>query len=129
MAFDVSLPVSGREAFALGPEEKLGKSWPQTRLVRLSHLGDNNLHIGVTAGLDTLRQKSAICEMVYGAVVAVGGSVSAEHSIRTEQLDWLAKGKSSGQPAIMRAVLQMLDSLGILNLYKVLSVSPQTATS
>ena len=129
LAFDVSLPVSGMEAFAQGLEEKLGKTWPQARLVRFGHLGDNNLHIGVTVGSDTALLKSAICDLVYCAVLALGGAVSAEHGIGTEKLAWMASGKSTGELAIMFAVRQMLDPLGILNPNKVLSVSPQTATS
>ena len=124
LAFDVSLPVSSMEAFAQEVEEMLRQTWPQTRLARFGHLGDNNLHLGISVGPETLQNKIPICDMVYSKVTAFEGSVSAEHGIGADKLAWMANGKSPTELAMMWAVRQMLDPSGILNPGKVSLMPP-----
>jgi FAD/FMN-containing dehydrogenase len=53
--------------------------------------------------------------LVYDAVVAHGGSISAEHGIGSLKRAELAQRKSAVALAMMRALKQALDPQGVLN--------------
>ena len=74
---------------------------PGVRLVNFGHLGDGNLHYNVQApvGVDAaafLREREhEINAIVYDAVAAHGGSISAEHGIGALKRDELAQYKDA----------------------------------
>ncbi len=96
------------------------------RLVNFGHLGDGNLHYNVQApeGADAaafLREEEhAVNAVVFDAVVASGGSISAEHGIGELKRDELALRKDPTALAMMRAVKRALDPQGLLNPGRVL---------
>jgi len=85
------------------------------RTVTFGHLGDNNIHIGVTIGPDTLDAKSRIEETVYGILGGFQGSISAEHGIGQHKRVLLARHKSVGEMDAMRRIKTALDPAGLLN--------------
>ena len=100
--------------------------FPGSRLVDFGHLGDGNLHYNVQApdGVDAaafLRaHEHAINTIVYDAVGAAGGSISAEHGIGALKRDELAARKSPVALRLMRAIKQALDPHGLMNPGRVL---------
>ena len=66
------------------------------------------------------RFEARINEIVYDAVVARGGSISAEHGIGTFKRDELAARKSPVALDMMRAIKNALDPAGVLNPGRVL---------
>ncbi|HEV7912814.1 MAG TPA: FAD-binding oxidoreductase, partial [Albitalea sp.] len=84
---DISLPVSRIPAFVAATDAALVSAFPGVRLVDFGHLGDGNLHYNVQAAegapaSDFLRDHEAeVNRLVYDAVTAHGGSISAEHGI------------------------------------------------
>jgi len=118
---DIALPVSRVAAFVAATDAALQRRWPGVRLVDFGHLGDGNLHYNVQAPPDTpadvfLRELEApINTLVYDAVMAHGGSISAEHGIGALKRDKLAQLKSPVALATMRAIKQALDPMGRLN--------------
>ena len=94
--------------------------------MNFGHLGDGNLHYNVQApeGIDGaafLRdEEHAVNAVVFDAVVAEGGSISAEHGIGALKRDELAQRKDPTALAMMRAVKQALDPQGLLNPGRVL---------
>ena len=118
---DISLPVSAIVGFVAATDAALDKAFPGVRLVNFGHLGDGNLHYNVQApagqpAAHFLRDcEAAVNALVYDAVCALGGSISAEHGIGTLKRDELAKRKSPVALQLMRAIKQALDPAGRMN--------------
>jgi FAD/FMN-containing dehydrogenase len=118
---DIALPLSAIPQFVERTDRALVDAFPGVTLIDFGHLGDGNLHYNVQApgGVEAkafLRQnESAVNAIVYDAVAAFGGSISAEHGIGALKRDDLAARKSPVALALMRSVKQALDPQGILN--------------
>jgi FAD/FMN-containing dehydrogenase len=118
---DIALPVSAIPAFVAETDAVLQAAYPGVRLVNFGHLGDGNLHYNVQApaGLPPqiflAEHEHAVNAIVYDAVVARGGSISAEHGIGALKRDELARRKSRVALAMMRAIKRALDPQGTLN--------------
>ena len=118
---DIALPISAIAAFVDSTDAALRQAFPGVRLVNFGHLGDGNLHYNVQPpdGADAnafLREhEHAVNTLVYDAVGAFAGSISAEHGIGALKRDELALRKSPVALALMRAIKQALDPRGLLN--------------
>ena len=118
---DISVPVSRIPTFVAHTDAALAHAFPGARLVNFGHLGDGNLHYNVqapagTAAADFLRaHEAAVNELVYDAVAAHGGSISAEHGIGALKLDELTRRKPAVALDLMRAVKRALDPENRLN--------------
>ena len=122
---DISLPISRIADFIEHTDAALARAFSAIRMVTFGHLGDGNLHYNVSppggvADADFLAQQPAINRLVHDAVVARGGSISAEHGIGQLKRDELARYKSASELAMMRAIKAALDPRGIMNPGKVL---------
>ena len=87
------------------------------------HAGDGNLHPtfvwerGDAAAAD---RAQAACEELYGAAIELGGTVTGEHGIGAVRRPFLEAQAGADAVAVMRAIKDALDPLGILNPGKVL---------
>jgi FAD/FMN-containing dehydrogenase len=123
---DIALPVSAIAAFVSSTDAALAQAFPGMRLVNFGHLGDGNLHYNVQAPegepaqafMD--RHEHAVNTLVYDAVGALGGSISAEHGVGALKRDELAARKPAVALQMMRAIKQALDPHGRLNPGRVL---------
>jgi len=118
---DVSVPVSRIAAFVASTDAALHRQFPGISIVNFGHLGDGNLHYNVQPpnGSDLpafLREhEAAVNALVYDAVTAHGGSISAEHGIGALKRDALVEHKSAVALDLMRAIKSALDPKGIMN--------------
>jgi FAD/FMN-containing dehydrogenase len=118
---DIALPVSRIPAFCAATGAALERAVPGMRLVNFGHLGDGNLHYNVQApeGQDAaafLREREhEINAIVYDAVAAHGGSISAEHGVGQLKRDELPRYKDATALALMRSVKSALDPRGVFN--------------
>ncbi len=123
---DISLPISAIPAFVASTDAALQQAFPGARLVNFGHLGDGNLHYNVQApatgdAAAFLRDcESAVNALVFDAVAAHGGSISAEHGIGALKRKALAERKSPVALQMMRAIKQALDPQGLMNPGRVL---------
>ena len=123
---DIALPVSRIPAFVAATDAALAIAFPGVRMVDFGHLGDGNLHYNVQApegvdAADFLRaREAAINHIVYDAVLAQGGSISAEHGIGQLKREELAERKSPVALGLMRAIKKALDPQGLMNPGRVL---------
>jgi FAD/FMN-containing dehydrogenase len=123
---DIAVPISRIAGFVAATDAALERAIPGVRLVDFGHLGDGNLHYNVQApeGGDAaafLREREAqVNAIVYDAVVAHGGSISAEHGVGALKREELALRKSPVALGLMRAIKQALDPAGLLNPGRVL---------
>jgi len=118
---DIALPVSRIAAFCAATDAALMRAVPGVRLVNFGHLGDGNLHYNVQApeGQEPaafLRDREdEVNAIVYDAVAAHAGSISAEHGVGALKRDMLPRYKEATALALMRSVKAALDPLGLLN--------------
>ncbi len=118
---DISIPVSRIPEFVAATDAALQVAHPGTRSVNFGHLGDGNLHYNLQAPVDVdgatfLReQEHAVNTLVYDAVMAHGGSISAEHGVGSLKRDELAQRKSPVALQLMRAIKRALDPQGLMN--------------
>ena len=118
---DISLPISAIPAFCAATEVELQALVPGARLVNFGHLGDGNLHFNVQApeGADPIRflreREPAVNALVYAAVQAHGGSISAEHGIGQLKREELAARKDPVALQLMRQIKKALDPQGLMN--------------
>jgi FAD/FMN-containing dehydrogenase len=118
---DISLPVSAIPAFVASTDTLLTREIEGVRIVNFGHLGDGNLHYNVQSpkGSDNKlflqTQEDRVNTLVYEAVTALGGSISAEHGVGSLKVDSLPHYKDPVALALMRQVKQALDPQGLLN--------------
>ncbi len=123
---DIALPISAVAEFVAATDAALTQAFPGVRLVDFGHLGDGNLHYNVQgpsgSGADFVaRFEKDINALVYDAVVARGGSISAEHGIGEVKREELVARKSPVALDMMRAIKRALDPAGVLNPGRVLT--------
>jgi len=118
---DISVPISRIPEFVEHATQVLNDKVPGMRLVNFGHLGDGNLHFNVQApeGVDAKQfldeREHEVNHIVYDAVAAFGGSISAEHGIGTLKVDTLPQYQSPVALSLMRAVKAALDPQNIMN--------------
>jgi FAD/FMN-containing dehydrogenase len=124
---DISVPVSRIPLFIEAAGEKLAAALPGVRAVVFGHAGDGNLHYNLSfpdAGENA--QLLADCEsanaLVYETVLALAGSISAEHGIGQLKRSLLEQHKGIVEMDLMRAVKHAFDPQGLMNPGKLFSV-------
>ncbi len=118
---DISVPVSRIPAFVASTDAALAEAFTGIRMVNFGHLGDGNLHYNVQAPARTdsasflADNEKAVNRLVYAAVAAHGGSISAEHGIGTLKRDSLLQYKSPVAIKLMRKIKRSLDPDNLFN--------------
>jgi FAD/FMN-containing dehydrogenase len=125
---DISVPISRIPEFVAHAQALLAGEIAGVRVVNFGHLGDGNLHYNVQApvGGDSKlflkTQEARVNSLVYEAVRAFGGSISAEHGVGGLKVGELEHHKSPVALEMMRAIKRALDPQGTLNPGRVLRV-------
>lgn len=117
---DIALPVAAVPGFMGETQAAIAALCVGARVFAFGHLGDGNLHYNVRApegaGTEWLAANgAAITTLVHDRVVALGGSISAEHGIGAFRADEWVRVGDPAKLAAMRAVKHALDPLGIMN--------------
>ncbi|NBU87959.1 MAG: FAD-binding oxidoreductase [Betaproteobacteria bacterium] len=118
---DISLPISAIPDFVQSTDAQLLTRFPGARLVNFGHLGDGNLHYNVQAppGHEAAsflaHHEAEINRVVYDAVQAMGGSISAEHGIGWLKREELQLRKSKVALSMMHAIKGALDPQNLMN--------------
>lgn len=119
--YDVSLPIRDMAGYVACVKANVTRRWPQGQCYTIGHVADGNLHFFVAPHeRGEFHQDSDEC--VYGPLAKVGGSVSAEHGIGKEKLQWLRHSRSKEEIELMRTLKHSLDPRNILNPGRVLTL-------
>ncbi len=92
-------------------------------IATFGHVGDGNLHPNIILDRDDPQGEARLkraTDALYLEAIALGGTVTAEHGIGLSRRDFLVRQRGPGAVAMMRAIKDALDPLGILNPGKVL---------
>jgi len=125
IAFDVSLSIQQMEEYVEDVRARLNDKWENARMVVFGHLGDGNIHLGLSVGSLEPKVVHAVENIVYGALRRRGGVISAEHGIGLDKRDYLAHSRSTEEIALMRTIKMAIDPKNILNPGKILGISNQ----
>lgn len=125
---DVSLPTSAIPTFVATCNEMLRKKYPGIRIINYGHLGDGNLHYNV-AGPSSAETESffvnrskEIQALVYQEVEKLNGSISAEHGVGQQKVDYLKGHRGEVALNVMQAIKRALDPNNLMNPGKVISL-------
>jgi FAD/FMN-containing dehydrogenase len=116
---DVSVPVSKTPELIERAGRALQAAFPESRPFIFGHVGDGNLHYNIGPE-SLLNRRAEVNRIVYDAVGALGGSISAEHGLGQLKRDEIRQHKSPVELGLMRTLKQALDPQGLMNPGKVL---------
>ncbi len=122
---DISVPISAIGRFVEQTNAALDARFPGIRMVVFGHLGDGNLHYNVSTGpalpgATLMAAEPVINGIVYDAVHAAGGSISAEHGLGQLKVEENRHYKSPVELSLMASLKRALDPQGLMNPGKVL---------
>lgn len=117
--YDISLPIRDMAAYVEAVETRVNKQWSGAMCITLGHMADGNLHFFVAPG-EQGDHHHASNKCVYEPLRQYGGSVSAEHGIGLEKINWLPHSRSAEEIELMRTMKRTLDPKNILNPGRVL---------
>lgn len=117
--YDVSLAIRDMDAYVSEVKRRLSKAYPEHHCFTLGHIGDGNIHFAIAVGDGGAEHHHRVNLCVYEPLQSIGGSVSAEHGIGTEKVQYLPLSRSQAEIALMKHLKQALDPKGILNPGKV----------
>lgn len=122
LQYDISVPVAKMPAFMIEAAQAAEQAFPGTTASSFGHLGDGNVHFHVRAPKGTgdgpawiAAEGQAINAFVHDAVVAAGGSISAEHGIGQMKRAELGRLASPARIGALRAIKAALDPKGLFN--------------
>jgi len=126
---DISVPVAAMPRFMVEAAAACEARFPGTRARAFGHLGDGNVHFHVRAPAGVVparwydEEAPAITRFVNDLVVAVGGSISAEHGIGQMKIGELERLSSPARLAALRAIKVGLDPHGLFNPGKLVALA------
>jgi FAD/FMN-containing dehydrogenase len=122
LQYDISVPVAKMPAFMIEAAAAAEATFPGTTASSFGHLGDGNVHFHVRAPRGTsdgpawiAAQGQAINAFVHDAVVAAGGSISAEHGIGQMKRTELGRLAGPARIGALRAIKTAFDPKGLFN--------------
>ena len=116
---DISLPVSQIPEFIDRAGRSLRERFGDIGSYCFGHVGDGNLHY--TVGSEALMpRREEVNRVVYDALAAFGGSISAEHGLGQLKREEIRRHKHPLELELMRSLKRALDPKGLLNPGKVL---------
>jgi len=116
---DVSVPVSKVPELIERAGAALQAAFPGAPVYAFGHIGDGNIHYNV-GDQALLARRAEVNRVVYDAVAALGGSISAEHGLGQLKREEIRRHKDALELELMHALKRALDPQGLMNPGKVL---------
>ncbi len=116
---DVAVPVSRVPEFLERAGRALETAFPGVAVHAFGHIGDGNIHYNV-GDQALLARRDEVNRVVYDAVAALGGSISAEHGLGLLKREAIRRHKGALELELMRSLKAALDPRGLMNPGKVL---------
>lgn len=118
--FDISLPIVD-----IGPSigemiDQLYEMPEVEKVIAFGHVADGNIHLVISKTEESNDLIDRINQVVYGPLLELGGSISAEHGIGTHKKPYLKLCRTQEEIELMRTLKKALDPKNLLNRGKVL---------
>jgi FAD/FMN-containing dehydrogenase len=126
LQFDISVPIATMPRFMIEAAAACEARFPGVTASSFGHLGDGNVHFHVRAPRN--QESGAVMgagwiaahgeeatRFVNDSVVALGGSISAEHGIGQMKIAEFARLTPPAQLNAVRAIKRAFDPLGLFN--------------
>ena len=122
---DLAVRISEVPGFLSDAERIVGERYPQFDICWYGHIGDGNLHLNIlkpgNLSLDDFYQQChRISPMLFEAVRARRGSISAEHGVGLLKRDFLEFSRSPEEIELMRNLKAVFDPNRVMNPGKLL---------
>ncbi len=111
LKLDVSVAVGSVGALVERVQQRVGDAYPEAKLWLYGHAGDGNVHVNVTGLSES--EETDCATLILDDVIAMGGSVSAEHGIGRLKREWLIKQRGEVEVGVFRAIKTALDPDGL----------------
>lgn len=126
---DISLPVGRMPVFLECVLPEIKQLIPGVRPCPFGHLGDGNIHFNLTRPIDAdnddfLARTGDAHRLVHDRVVAMGGSLAAEHGIGRLKIEALECYKAAVENDLTRRIKSGLDPSNHLNPGVMLGAEP-----
>ena len=124
---DVALPISAIPQFVETCNAFLRQQYPGVRVINYGHLGDGNLHYNIAgpSSQETYdfftKYSKEIQAVVYKEVEKYNGSISAEHGVGQQKVDYLPSHRGDVAVSVMKSIKKALDPHSLMNPGKVLA--------
>ncbi len=116
---DVSVAVSKVPELIERAGAALERAFPGVRIYCFGHVGDGNVHFNV-GDASLVARRPEVNRIVYDAVAALGGSISAEHGLGQLKREEIRRHKDPLELELMRTLKRALDPRGLMNPGKLL---------
>jgi len=118
--FDISMPIASIGTVVHNITTELRALDGVLDSFNFGHVADSNIHILVGKSSDNKDLTEAINQIVYSPLLALGGSVSAEHGIGHHKKSYLSMCRTHEEIELMKTLKTALDPKNILNRGRVL---------
>ena len=121
LSYDIGLELADITPYVAALDLKISARFPGVHAFYYGHVGDGNLHIFLCWDGGEVRDRSQLDDVVYGTLSGFSNTtISAEHGIGLEKLDYLHLSRPPEALAAMQQLKAAFDPKGILNPGKVL---------
>ncbi|MEM6316418.1 MAG: FAD-binding oxidoreductase [Bacteroidota bacterium] len=120
--FDISLPIPLIGEVVNRMRVDLSKMAEVENFFTFGHVADGNIHFIVGKSNDSPELIRRVNEVIYAPLKGIGGSVSAEHGIGLHKKHYLNISRTEAEINLMRLLKRTMDSKGILNPRKIVSI-------
>ena len=123
ITYDIGLELADITPYVETLDHRVRTDFPGVHAYYYGHVGDGNLHIFLCWDGDDVYDRSQLDDVVYGTLSDFSNTtISAEHGIGLEKLDYLHFSRPPEALAAMRHLKATFDPKGILNPGKVLAL-------
>ncbi|MGE4411300.1 MAG: FAD-binding oxidoreductase [Sphingobium sp.] len=132
LQFDISVPVDRMPDYMIDTVIAAERRFPGTTASSFGHLGDGNVHFHVRAPKGTsdspewiAQEGETITRFIHDAVVAAGGSISAEHGIGQMKRAELGRLSSPARLSALHSIKKAFDPTGLMNPGKLIPLASE----
>jgi FAD/FMN-containing dehydrogenase len=115
LKFDVSLPLSAIEAFAVESGELIAEHAPEAIPVLFGHIGEGNLHLNLLRCALAGDREHVLYSAMMDLIARSGGNVSSEHGVGSRKRDYVGMSRTDADVGAMRTLKAAFDPSGYLN--------------